>query len=717
MLRQIDAGFMTHQAFAPTAAPGQTGPTGQREPGGPGRQTRATWHELTTDLLRHVAGHLDHRPLCGMAQTDRRTRVALASMIQSARIDWCIGRVSNLSTLQAALREIDRGVIAPNLRAGHMAALAERLASMHPFVSARACGPMIEAVATLPADLRQRPLCALLSCCGKLAHLATRQRIVDHVEMTRHLRSLQGSLLQLVCGLPPPQQSTALLAFCTEFPRLTQEAAAALPACLQRAMAVPGAQVAPLITAMCWAVRSLGRAPVELLATVQSAYPALAQQEGAAAMAQRTAVLCALADAAGPAWLHADDIDLSAQLRQWVWEALRDLPGESRLQVLSRVAAWSHAGSSREQVLECSNRLWTERQHACTDAAARAHWLAIVCKAAPGVCVAPRLWGDLWAEAGRLTPPRCAVLIASHASSLGLLPHEARRDAWSGLFGHAVDALPIDHRAGPLQALAAALAELSGPYPDARWNAMTDAAARLPPAGRAPLLYAFCAAFPDQCERHWEGYLDLLAQLPPAALNRELQRACDQLRRLSPGMAARAVPRLAALLPRLSADHREQPWLALWRLTGVILGPAERAPAWAALLRTIAPQPPALEQRWLVAAAAIDHADACLLLLERAAGLPAARRASVLSELARGSVAGRPRETWPEIWQALVEAVRRLPPAYRGSPLHALRELQIALSEADGGPWPEGLRALTALTTLYDGVPPMDLPPAPGAPS
>lgn len=709
MPRQIDAGFMTHQASAPTAPP-----PGQAGPGGP---THATWHELTTDLLRHVAGYLDHRRLGGMAQADRRTRAALASMIQSARIDWCIGRVSNLSTLQAALREIDEGAIAPNVRAGHMAALAERLASMHPFVGARACGPMIEAVATLPAGLRQRPLCALLSCCGRLAHLATRQRIVDHVEMTRHLRSLQGSLLRLALGLPPPQQPAALLALCTEFPRLTQEAAAALPACLLRAMTVPGAQhaslMAPLMTAMYWAVRSLGRAPVELVATVQSAYPALAQQEGAAAMAQRTAVLCALADAAGPAWLHAGDIDLSGQLRQWVWEALRDLPGESRLQVLSRVAAWSHAGASREQVLEVSNRLWTEGQKACTDAATRAHWLAIVCKAAPGVCVAPRLWGDLWAEAGRLAPPGCAVLIASQASSLGLLPHEARREAWSALFRHAVDVLPIGHRAGPLQALAAALAELSGPFSDSRWDAMIDAAADLPPAGRAPVLYEFCAAFPHQGERHWDDYLDLLAQLPPDALNGELQRACDQLRRLTPAMAARAVPRLAALLQRLPADHREQPWLALWRLAGVVLGPADRTAAWEALLRAMAPQPPALAQRWLMAAAAIDHADACLLLLERAASLPAARRASVLSELARGSVAGRPRETWVPTWQALVEAVRSLPPAYRGSPLHALRELQIALSEADDGPW----REAPVLAALYQGVPPMDLPPAPGAPS
>ncbi|NSX05399.1 hypothetical protein [Cupriavidus gilardii] len=709
MLRQIDAHCMTNPAFVPAAPAGQAGPGGQ---------TRATWHELTTDLLRHVAGYLDHRRLCGMARADRRTRAALAPMIQSARIDWCIGRVSNLSTLQAALREIHEGAIPPNVRARHMAALAERLTSMHPFVAARACGLMTDSVATLPADLRQRLLCALLSCCGKLAHLATRQRIVHHVEMAWHLRSLQGRLLQLACGLPAPQQAAALLALCTEFPRLTQEAAAALPACLQRAMAVPGAQhaplIAPLITAMCWAVRSLGRAPVELLATVQSAYPALARQDGAAAMAERTAVLCAVADVAGPAWLHAGDIDLSAQVRQWVWEALRDLPGESRLRVLSRVAAWSHAGSSREQVLECSNRLWTEGQKACTDAATRAHWLAIVYKAAPGVCVAPRLWGDLWAEAVRLAPPGCAVLIASHASSLGLLPHEARRDAWSGLFRHAVDVLPIDHRAGPLQALAAALAELSGPFPDSRWDAMIDAAADLPPAGRAPVLYEFCAAFPEQCERHWDRYLQLLAQLPPDALNGELQRACDQLRRLTAAMAARAVPRLAALLQRLPADHREQPWLALWRLVGVILGPADRTAAWEALLRAMVPLPPTLEQRWLVAAAAIDHADACMLLLERAAGLPAARRASVLSELARGSVAGRPRETWLPIWQALVEAVRSLPPAYRGSPLHALRELQIALSEADGGPWRE---ALAALTALYEGVPPIDLPPATGAPS
>lgn len=696
MLRHIHAG--------PIA--GRTSPWAES-----GGQAGATWHALTTDLLRHIAGYLDPCRIGAMAQSDRRTRVALASVVRSARMDWYIGRVSSLSTLQAALREIDEGAFAPSVRASHMAALAERLASMHPFVGARACRPMIEAIATLPADLRQRPLCAVLSCCGKLAHLVTRRRTVIHETMGLHLCSVQSPLLRLVLDLPPPHQSAALLALCTGFPRLMPEVAAELPARLQRAMALSGAQGAPLMAAMFRAVRFLGRAPVEPMAMAQAAYQGLVRRDGAAAMAQRTAVLCVLADAAAPAWLHSNDIDLSPQLRQWVWDAVRDLPGESRLEVLSRIAAWSHAGSSREQVLEWNRRLWAEGLKACTDAATRAHWLATAYKAAPGVCLAPRQWAELWAEAGKLAPPRCAVLIVSLASSLGLLPDEARRDAWFGLFRHAIDVLPIDHRAGPLQALAAALPELSAICPDSRWDEMIQAAAGLPPAGQAPVLYEFCAAFPDQCKRHLDRYLDLLAQLPRDALNDELQRACDLLRGLLPEMAARALPRLATLLQCLSTDQRDELWLALWRLAGVILSPADRVPAWGDLLRAMALQPPAVQERWLVAAAAIDHPDACLLLLERAAGLPAARRASVLSALASGSETARPRQAWLQIWHALVKAVGSLPPAYRGSPLHALRELQMALPDVNGKPWREALAALS------EGVPPMDLPPAPGAPS
>ncbi|MCW3505985.1 hypothetical protein, partial [Burkholderia cenocepacia] len=104
------------------------------------------WHDLTTDLLRHIAGYLDDSPLGAMARTDRRGRAALASAVRLARVDWRIARVSNLSTLHDALREIDAAGMPARTRGVRLAALAQRLPLLHLDMGPEACDVLLQAI-------------------------------------------------------------------------------------------------------------------------------------------------------------------------------------------------------------------------------------------------------------------------------------------------------------------------------------------------------------------------------------------------------------------------------------------------------------------------------------------------------------------------------------------------------------------------------------------
>ena len=681
MLRQIDAGLMTHQAVPPI---GQT------------VQPRATWHDLTSDLLRHIAGYLDDPPLCAMARTDRRSRAMLASAVSLARIGWRIARVSNLSTLHDALREIDAASLPATARGVRLAALAERLPLLHLAMGPAACDAMLQAIAAVPATARLAPLCQLLRGVGWFAGRGGQA----------HQPLCQVELLRLARDLPERQQAAALQAFFDNVPWLAPSLAVELPACLRRALAVPDADRGRLLAAMLQAVRLIEDRPeFDLLGMLQSLYAGLVRTDGQPAVAERTALLSAVAGEVGAVRQLPQDEARTARARHWLIEAAQWLPGDNLLQVLMRVAAWPSPSLSVYHDSDGPQRLWAIGACACSDAVALGRWLVAMHR--HPVQGLSEVWDKVWADAMALPPPSRADAIASLASALTVMPgYPQRSNAWLSLFQHTVEVLPIAHRAGPLQALAAALPELGAMmWEDPRWDAVIDAAACLAPTQQAAVLHECCVDSQALLGRHWDRYLEQMRQLPAAALAVELERTAWQLRRMSSASAASAWPELVALVHRLPPEHRLRPWLVLWRVVGITFGPANRALACEGLLQALTQQAPAAQEQWLVAAAAIDHPDAPLLLLERLAGLPAARRASVLTVLARGSVMTRSRPECMAIWQALLEAVRDLPPAYRGSPLHALVELGRRLARGYGEP------SVEPLTALCEGVPAMDLPP------
>lgn len=677
MLRQIDAGLMTHRAVPPTGQCGKSGKPG------------ATWHDLTTDLLWQITGYLDDRPLCAMARTDRRSRAALASAVNLARIGWRIARVSNLSTLHDALREIDAAGLTATARGVRLAALAERLPLLHLAMGPAACDAVLQAIAALPAAARQAPLCELLRGFGWFAGRGGQA----------HQPSHQGRLLHLACDVPERQQAAALLAFFVNVQWLAPALVAELPGCLRRALALAGVDRERLLAAMLRSVSLLEDRPeFGLLSMLQSVYEGLVQADGRPAVAERTALLSAVADHVGALRLLPEDEARTVRVRQWIIEAAQRLRGDGLLQVLMRVAAWPSP--------TLPQRLWDVGAGACCDAAALARWLAAMHR--HPVQGLSEVWAKVWADAMTLAPPSRADAIASLASALTVMPsHAEQSSAWLSLFQHTDDALPAAHRAGPLQALAAALPELGDMIRDPRWDTVIDAAACLAPTQQVAVLHECCVDSQALLQRHWDRYLDQMRQLPAAALAVELERLAWQLRKISPASAASAWPELVALLHRLPLEHRMRPWLVLWRVVGITFGPANRAVACKGLLQALMQQGAAAREQWLVAAAALDHPDAPLLLLERVAALPVARRASVLTVLARGSVMTRSGPECIAIWQALFQAVRQLPPAYRGSPLHALADLRVRLARAYGEP---SLEPLEPLAALCEGVPAIDLP-------
>ncbi len=685
---QIDTRCMTNPAFVPAGETGEAGAAAQA--GHP----RATWHDLTTDLLWHIAGYLDDRPLCAIARTDRRSRATLASVVRLARIGWRIARASSLSTLRDALREIDAAGVPATTRGDRLAALAQRLPMLHLDMGPEACDVLLQAIAALPPGARQTALCEWLRGFGWVHGRSERARDPW----------LQARLLRLVFELPGRQQAAAFQAFFDNMPWLAPSLLAELPARLLWALALPEADRGPLVVAMLQSVRTVEHArQFDLLGVLQSVYAQLVRPDGQPAVPERTALLCAVAGEVGAVRQLPDDETRTVGLRRWLIGMAQSLPGDSLLSVLMRVAAWPTVSLSLHADGDGPQRLWAIGVRACGDAFALGRWLAAMHR--HPVQDLSEVWATVWADAMTMAPPRRADAIASLAASLTVMPgYPQRVNSWLTLFQHTVEALPLAYRAAPLQALVTALPELGLMIWDPRGDMVVDAAACLPPAQQVAVLHECCADSGALLERHWDRYLEQIRQLPAAALAVELERMAWQLRRMRPTLAASAWPELVALLHRVPAEQRLRPWLALWRVVGVTFGQANRAAACEGLLQALTRQPPAAQEQWLVAAAAIDHPDAALLLLERVAGLPAARRASVLTVLARGSVMIRSRAECMAIWHALLDAVGGLPPAYRGSPLHALADLRRRLA------WGYGEPSLEPLLALCDGVPAMDLP-------
>lgn len=660
--------------------------------------TVAGWHCLPDELRLHVASFLPWQAIDALGQTHRRTRDALAPATVATRVAWRIASVSSLSTLARTLAELGSPVLSDGQRAHGLAALADRLPSLHGGMVSAARDLLLGASAQLPVALRVGALARLMQ------GLARCREPIDHERGAR-------PLLAAVDALPPAQRATVLIA-CLGIGSLPLHAMPSVERWIDGALRLPipgrGALLAQVLRRFSFVSASRDDARVQRFLQVCGE---LRMPDGTPSWSEQADLLTALAIELDQRRTHGLVENQAAAHDLWteLVNAADRLPDELALDVMVGLAG---PGALRpgEGAGPRWSVLWQAGQRFGANPARYARWLAAL--------AANHGWqepADAWQrlnEAARTLPAEGqATVLAMLTRGIHAGADLAeRQDRWRALYEQTVGQLPVALRTGPLTQLADALHTEEAGVDDGRW---ADLVAALPPLTTTSRIKVLLGCIDiGTAERFWEPCRGGIMQLPGAERAAALADLAERLVHLRPSAArAAAWSDIAESVLALPPAQRSAPWqMLLRRIYPTFPSDLEaQLNAYRTLAALLIGQPPLARQQCLLAAGWNTAPERCLWVLTQVGHLPAALRAEVLVRVAHcahvGVAPGWNAARRVQVWIDLLQAVRELPTHYRGAPLHQMAQLLANLPPA------KRHRARRHFAALLRGVSPSDIPP------
>lgn len=676
------------------------------------------WDFLPADMLAGIGSYLSLSDRIRLSEADRRTRSALLPQLDSARLEWMLSRVSNLSTLDAALAEIARRPLRPTNRAELLGRLFDSIELIPCDMRDIACSKLLDAVAGLPVPSRGQLLRRIVETVApRPPGWSNRPPGRDSDMVNRRLRH-EAALWAMVDQQPATERIVLLILAVASMDR-ADFASVDFDDWIERALALPEGH-RPMAEDPGQSITCRGKLLQVLLRGAEESgalrdeaafrrFMAVSGRlhtaDGRPAMQERVVLLTDLASAL--ARCHR----LERHDSERVWDALLEtactLPPDAATGVMLTLSDWFAVPHHAGDVVR-ARRLWeTARQTHGGDITGRAQWLVALGNYMPD---RTQFWHTLWNEWRACARPdryKAAILFGRAAAELPPLPDGT--PAWPAVLREAM-ALPMEHRGAVMVRLAGGLRDSETEPDDVRWKALVDAAAALPAAAQLPVLSECIDHDVVLLRRYWSRYLGQLTELPPAALSETLPFALYLTREFDHDEAERAWWDVATELYRMPAQGQGRPWRYLFRVIYSLYHDDEEQleEVQDFLEAPLRAQTPIVQRNLLIHAItdleAREYEAHFRWMLGRADSLPSALRAPVLARLTLQALVMESADGLVPIWDALVRATERLPPGYRGAPLHGLERLY--------GTLPAGHQkaALPTLLALCAGVPAIDLP-------